>query len=185
MVELEGTKEGREFLESFRKYLDEYGRRSEAFELADPAWREDPVVPLNAIQGYMRLDDSENPENKYQQAFKRREELLANARQTLSGEPEKLENFNALYAQAEPFATITEDHNFYIDQRGNTVMRLPILEMGLRLVKNGTIAETNDVFHLTFDGPGRVFRHESRGSGKGTESRDGQMVQDCAASGDR
>jgi len=149
LIELETTLEGRNFLEAFKDYLDEYGWRSEAFELADPSWREDPTMPLNAIQGYMRLDDGENPENKYQQAIKRREELLAKARQALSSQPEKLEQFNQLYLQAEPFATITEDHNFYIDQRGNTVMRLPILEMGRRLAKSGSIAETNDIFHLT------------------------------------
>ena len=151
MLELEATDEGRSFLEDFRAYLDEFGWRSEAFELADPAWREDPTMPLNAIQGYMGLDESDDPENRYQQAVKRREELLAQARQSLSGQPEKLEQFNQLYLQAEPFATITEDHNFYIDQRGNTVMRLPILEMGRRLAKSGSIAESNDIFHLTFE----------------------------------
>jgi pyruvate,water dikinase len=150
-VELAGSEIGRNFLQAFRDYLEEWGWRSEAFELADPSWREDPTVPLNAIQGYMRLDDSEDPKNKYQQAIKRREELLANARAALAGQTEQLEIFNALYLQAEPYATLTEDHNFYIDQRGNTVMRLPILEMGGRLAKSGSIAETNDVFHLTFD----------------------------------
>ncbi len=151
LVELEATGEGRKFLAEFREFLEQWGWRSEAFELADPSWREDPTVPLNAIQGYMRLEDSENPEAKYQQAIKRREELLANARQTLSNQPEQLEQFNALYAQAEPFATLTEDHNFYIDQRGNTVMRLPIMEMGRRLTKSDRIAGADDIFHLTFD----------------------------------
>ena len=151
MIELEGSDIGRSFLQAFRTYLEDWGWRSEAFELADTTWREDPAVPLNAIQGYMRLDDSENPENKYQQAVKRREELMVAARAAVAGDPEKSGAFEALYAQAEPFATITEDHNYYIDQRGNSVMRLPILEIGQRLAKSGSIAETNDVFHLTFD----------------------------------
>ncbi|MFB3062743.1 MAG: hypothetical protein ACE10C_15375, partial [Candidatus Binatia bacterium] len=51
LIELETTVEGRNFLEAFKDYLDEYGWRSEAFELADPSWREDPTMPLNAIQG--------------------------------------------------------------------------------------------------------------------------------------
>ncbi|MDA0262732.1 MAG: PEP-utilizing enzyme [Chloroflexi bacterium] len=151
LLEMEATEEGRGFLAAFREYLDEFGWRSDAFELADPTWREDPKVPLNAIQGYMRLDDTHDPDVKYQQAVKRREELLATARETLSSQPEQLEKFNNLYHLAEPFATITENHNYYIDQRGNSVMRLPILEMGRRLAEKGAIKEQNDVFHLTFE----------------------------------
>jgi hypothetical protein len=106
-VELAGSEIGCISLQAFREFLEEWGWRSEAFELADPSWREDPTVPLNAIQGYMRLDDSEDPENKYQAAIKRREELLTSARAALAGQTEQLATFNALYAQAEPFATIT------------------------------------------------------------------------------
>jgi pyruvate,water dikinase len=151
MIELESSDIGRSFLQAFKGYLDDWGWRSEAFELADTTWREDPTVPLNAIQGYMRLDDSENPENKYQQAIKRREELMVAARAAVAGDTERSGALEALYAQAESFATITENHNFYIDQRGNSVMRLPILEIGARLVSHGRTAEINDVFHLDFD----------------------------------
>jgi pyruvate,water dikinase len=151
VVELETSDIGRNFLAALRIYLDEFGWRSDAFEFADPSWRENPTIPLNAIQGYMRLDDSEDPELKYQQAVKRREDLLATARQRLSDQPEKLEQFNQLYRQAEPYAQLVEDHNNYIDQIGNTVMRLPILEMGRRLAGSGSIAESDDVFQLTFD----------------------------------
>lgn len=151
MIEFEKSDVGRNFLIAFRGYLEEFGWRSDVFELADPSWREDPTVPLNAIQGYMRLDDSDDPELKYQQAKARREELLAKARQALSTQPESLEQFNRLYASAEPMAKITEDHNYYIDQVGNIVMRLPILEMGRRLADSGCILETPDVFHLSFD----------------------------------
>jgi len=151
MIELESSDIGRSFLQAFKGYLDDWGWRSEAFELADTTWREDPTVPLNAIQGYMRLDDSENPENKYQQAIKRREELMVAARAAVAGDTERSGALEALYAQAESFATTTENHNFYIDQRGNSVMRLPILEIGARLVSHGRTAEINDVFHLDFD----------------------------------
>jgi hypothetical protein len=157
MIELENSDIGRSFLQAFRSYLNEWGWKSEAFELSDPTWREDPTVPLNAIQGYMRLDVSESPENKYQLAIKRREELMVAARAAVSDDPEKSGALEALYAQAEPFATITENHNFYIDQRGNSVMRLPILEIGARLVGHGRIAEINDVFHLDLDGIKAAF----------------------------
>jgi len=148
---LEGNDEGQGFLSSLRDYLDEFGWRSDAFELSEPTWRENPVVPLNAIQGYMNLDESHDPDIRFQQAVARRDELLANARQALAAKPELLERFNQQYEVAKPYANITEDHNFYIDQIGNTVMRLPVLEMGRRLVQQGSIAAREDVFHLTFD----------------------------------
>ena len=151
VVELETSDIGRNFLAALRIYLDEFGWRSDAFEFADPSWRENPTIPLDAIQGYMRLDDSEDPELKYQQAVSRREDLLAKARQRLSDQPEKLEQFNQLYRQAVPYTQLVEDHSYYIDQIGNTVMRLPILEMGRRLAGSGSIAETDDIFHVSFD----------------------------------
>ena len=96
MSQLETSEDGRNFLQQFKEYLDEFGWRSDAFELADRPWREDPTVPMNAIQGYMRLDDDHDPDVKYQQAVQRREELLASARESLAGQPEILGPFNHL-----------------------------------------------------------------------------------------
>lgn len=151
MPELEKTDIGRDFIVALRSYLEEFGWRSEGFELADDTWRENPAVPLNAIQGYMHLDESDNPDVKYEAAVRRREKLLANARQALSSDQEKLNQFNHLFSLAEPYAGITENHNYYIDQIGNTVMRLPILEMGRRLSKSGSIADVDDIFNLSVD----------------------------------
>src|SRR5262249_43912841 len=59
---LERSDEERNFLREFRAYLDEFGWRSEAFELADTTWRENPTIPLNARQGYISLDEGANPD---------------------------------------------------------------------------------------------------------------------------
>ena len=157
MAELEKSDIGRNFIVALKSYLDEFGWRSDAFELADYTWRENPAVPLNAIQGYMHLDESDNPDVKYEEAVQRREELLAKARQTLSSEPEKLAQFDGLHKLAEPYATITENHNYYIDQIGDTVLRLPILEMGRRLAGSGRIVDVDDIFHLTTDDIKQAF----------------------------
>ena len=63
--QLERSDEGRNFLREFRAYLDEFGWRSEAFELADPTWRENPTVPLNTLQGYISLDEGANPDVRF------------------------------------------------------------------------------------------------------------------------
>jgi len=49
---------------------------------------------------------------------------------------------------AKGYLNVTEDHNYYIDQIGNTVMRLPLLEAGRRLVARGLINEVDDIFSL-------------------------------------
>ena len=44
-------------------------------------------------------------------------------------------------------SNLTEDHNHYIDQVGNGIMRLPILELGRRMIKKA-IEDEKDVFML-------------------------------------
>ena len=145
---LEQDADGRAFLAEFRKYLDEFGWRADAFELMDEPWRENPLIPFNALQGYIYLDDEDDPEARFQQAVARREELLANARAKLASDAGKLAEFERLYAEAKDYLNVTEDHNYFIDQVGNTIMRLPLLEMARRLVDRGLIVEQNDVFRL-------------------------------------
>jgi pyruvate,water dikinase len=147
-VHLEASAEGRRFLEEFRAYLDEFGWRSEAFELADPIWRDTPLIPLNTLQGYIALGDEADPEVRFQEAVRTRDRLLAQARQRLAGEPQKLARFNELYDMGRNNLVLTDDHNYYIDQVGNAIMRLPILELGRRLVRQGVLADANDVFLL-------------------------------------
>ena len=53
-----------------------------------------------------------------------------------------------MYESARHYLPITENHNYYIDQVGNGVMRLPILDLGRRLVAKGAVADVDDVFLL-------------------------------------
>ena len=145
---LEGSEVGRALLGDFRAYLDEFGWRSDVFELSDKTWRENPVIPLNTLQGYILLDDSADPDARYQDAVQLRESLLTQARERLADDPAKLGQFNGMYESARHYLPITENHNYYIDQVGNGVMRLPILDLGRRLVAKGAVADVDDVFLL-------------------------------------
>jgi pyruvate,water dikinase len=79
----------------------------------------------------------------------RREKLLAAARARLADHPARRAEFEALYAQARDHVTIDENHNCYIDQMGNVGMRLPVLELAGRLVRNGSIGRADDIFFIT------------------------------------
>src|SRR5215510_1562961 len=148
VAHLERSEEGRHFLGEFRAYLDEFGWRSDAFELADPTWRESPLIPLNTLQGDLALGEEADPEVRFQAAVSTRARLLTQARQRLADAPETLARFNQLYDMARHYVPLTEDHNFYIDQMGNAVMRLPLLELGRRLVHQGVLTGATDVFLL-------------------------------------
>src|SRR6185437_11266237 len=81
MVALEGLPEGKAFLGELHRYLEEFGWRSDGiYEIGDATWREQPAIPLNTIQGYLQLPDSDNPELTADLAAKRREGLTARAR---------------------------------------------------------------------------------------------------------
>jgi rifampicin phosphotransferase len=150
-AQLERSEEGRPFLGEFRAYLDEFGWRSDAFELADPTWRENPLIPLNTLQGYIHLGEDADPDVRFQEAERTRERLLAQTRQRLAGDPEKLARFNELYDMGRHNLMLTDDHNFYIDQMGDSILRPPLLEIGRRLVRRGALANENDVFLLYLD----------------------------------
>jgi hypothetical protein len=145
---LERSDEGRNFLREFRAYLDEFGWRSDAFELADPTWRENPTIPLNTLQGYISLDEAADPDVRFHEVVHTRERLLGQARERLIGDPEKLARFNELHDMGRHNLVLTDDHNFYIDQVGDSILRPPLLEIGRRLVRQGALADENDVFLL-------------------------------------
>ena len=68
-------------LSDLRAYLSEYGWRSDGiYEVGDTTWREDPMIQLNTIQGYMRLGDEHDPRLSLERASARRDELVRNAR---------------------------------------------------------------------------------------------------------
>jgi phosphohistidine swiveling domain-containing protein len=148
-AELQKSEAGREFLADLEAYLEEFGWRADSvYELTRPSWREDPSIALNAIQGFVSLDDGHGPQEQYESAVRRREELLGEAREKLANDPERLEKLNRLYDNAKSFTPIVEDHNHWIDQMGDILMRYPALEIGARLVSKGAMEKPDDVFML-------------------------------------
>jgi pyruvate,water dikinase len=148
-AELQKSEAGRAFLTDLAAYLEDFGWRADSvYELTRPSWREDPSIALNAIQGYLSIEDRHGPEQQYESAVRRREELLAAAGTKLANDPERLAKFNRLYENAKSFTPIVEDHNHWIDQMGDILMRYPALEIGARLARKGVIEKPEDGFLL-------------------------------------
>lgn len=52
---------------------------------------------------------------------------------------------------AQQYIPIAEDHNFTIDQKYTTVVWQGLLELGKKLVRDGRLAQADDVFFLTYE----------------------------------
>jgi rifampicin phosphotransferase len=147
--ELNKSADGRSFLQSLGEYLEEFGWRSDAiYDIAATPWREDPTIPLGTIKGFVTMGDERDPDREHERSIARRQELLDSARERLKGDPVALRKFNDLYEAARHNLAVTENHNYYIDCLGVAVLRLPLLEMGRRLVKRGLLEKESDVFML-------------------------------------
>jgi pyruvate,water dikinase len=149
VTQLNASDAGRGFMAELSTYLDEFGWRADSvYELTHPSWREDPSIAINAIQGYLSIDDARSPDSQLESAIKRREELLAEARNKIGNDAARLKRFNDGYEATKCFTPIVEDHNHWIDQMGDITMRYPALELGRRCVAKGTLADAEDVFQL-------------------------------------
>jgi pyruvate,water dikinase len=149
-VELQRSEAGRAFWIQFEAYLHEYGWRSDAFELADPAWAEEPAIPLAALRDYLTAPDEADPAVQEQRCREEREELTRDCLERLDGH-EGRPLFELLLGIAQQYLPVQEDHNFYIDQMNTVLLRLPLLEAGHRLAEAGAIGDRDDVFYLRYD----------------------------------
>ncbi|HEY8490017.1 MAG TPA: PEP-utilizing enzyme [Dehalococcoidia bacterium] len=146
---LEAVPAARPFLARLQAYLDEYGWRSDAFELADPTWREDPRVAILNLRHYLSRDGYD-PEREFRDRVRQREAMTAELAARIPDGEQRAQYLEALRV-AQQRLPLQEDHNFYIDQMATTSLRLPLLALGRRLAEAGALAARDDVFFLTFD----------------------------------
>jgi pyruvate,water dikinase len=137
------------FWRAFEAFLQDYGWRSDAFELADPAWTEDPSIPLAQLRDYLKAPDGADPAIKAEQCRVEREQLVEETLERLDGHEGK-PIFQMMLGVAQQYLPVQENHNFYIDQMNTVLQRRPFLELGRRLADAGTISDRDDVFYLEY-----------------------------------
>ncbi len=140
--------DGRAFRGAVQEFLDFYGWRGNDLDIAAPTWKEEPTTAYKLIREYASRDDY-NPEDEFRSlvtARQAREKLLIDR---LPGEQAGL--FQMMLAGAQQYLPIQEDHNFWIDQQGVAVQRVPVLEAARRLVAADRLADPSDVFFLKYD----------------------------------
>jgi phosphohistidine swiveling domain-containing protein len=145
---LSQSEQGRAFRGAVQEFLATYGWRANEMDLAEPTWFERPAPAYTLIREYAAREDYD-PEGEFNSlvsARKAREEVIF---KQLAGGP--IDMFQQVLAGAQQYLPIQEDHNFYIDQVGLSVQRVPALEAGRRLAAAGRIAKAEDVFLLHYD----------------------------------
>ncbi len=153
------SEQGRAFRGAVREFLSTFGWRGAELDIACPTWFEEPGPVYQLIREYAARDDY-NPEDEFESlvaARRAREEMLF---KKLSGGP--IEMFRQVLEGAQQYLPVQEDHNFWIDQTGLSVERVPALEAGRRLAAAGWLSGASDVFFLTFD-----ELHDALSEGKG------------------
>ena len=147
---LEASAEGRAFRGAVDEFLEKYGWRGNELDIASPTWKEEPSTVYKLIREYAARDDY-NPEDELKSLAAAREARQKLLVERLSGPDSPAGMFQMVLAGAQQYLPIQEDHNFWIDQQGLSVERVPVLAAARRLRAAGRLAAPADVFFLKYD----------------------------------
>lgn len=141
----------RAFVAEFDTFLFEYGSRStDEWSAAPKTWETHRSIPLGMIDRMRLQDEGKEPALQAARLRKEREELVAQVRSQLSGDPEALGQLEAVLASAELYSRSREQ------SKTNCIRvlheaRLPIWELGQRHTANGIFARPEDIAMLRED----------------------------------
>lgn len=153
LPELEKDKKGKVFLEDVQAYVEEFGVKATMYphEYINKLWVEDITPAVETIKGYLASDYDFPTEHKkmVDDHYAAIEELRSLIPETATKEQrEKLETALALATKMMP---LTPDHHFYIDQGTFARVRLVLLAVGRRMVKEGLLRDPEDIMFLEYD----------------------------------
>ena len=134
-----------------------YGWRPETWiELTHPVWAENPTPVFRLIRDYLQHPE-DDPRRANRRAAGRRRRLVRRTRRRLAADPERLAQFDALYAQARPYVPVRETRALW--QLTTTgVLRPPCLALGRKLCAAGLLGAPDDAFYLRLDELQRLAR---------------------------
>jgi phosphohistidine swiveling domain-containing protein len=153
MPELEKSEKGRAFLADVVAYCTEYGVKPSMYphEYVNKLWVEDPTPAVETVKGYL-ASDYDFP-TEYQRMvddhYAAIDELRALVPETAT--PEQREKLDTAVELATRMMPLTPDHHFYMDQGTFSRMRLVLLAVARRMVKEGLLRDPEDIMFLEYD----------------------------------
>ncbi|MBI4564849.1 MAG: hypothetical protein HY716_09190 [Planctomycetes bacterium] len=147
---LQGKPSGVKFLQNWERFLERHGHRAVLeLELAEPRWRESPVLLARSFREYVNSHEEMDPVGRRQRSALAREELLGACFSRLNG-PLLRGWFRLLVRWAAAGLRLRENIKSSAMVQFAALRRV-LLELGHRFAKRGLIDTANDIFYLTFD----------------------------------
>jgi pyruvate,water dikinase len=148
---LEKSKKGADFLKAIQVYADEFGYKSiYTHEYRFKLWVEDTTPVIDQVKNYFDTDYDYNA--AYKKCLSEQDEAIADLRRKLASkskaDQERFEKALDLNLKMMP---LTPDHHFYFDQATFARMRLVLLRIARKLVKEGLLDDPEDIMYLEYE----------------------------------
>lgn len=148
---LKASAGGRALLSDVADYAKEFGYKAVyTHEYIYPLYVEDQTPILEQIKSYLASDFNYNA--VYDRCIKEQDEAIASLRKQIAGksaaEKKKFEEALNLHLRMFP---LTPDHHFYFDQGTFARMRLVLLRVARKLVKDGLLDHPEDIMCLEYE----------------------------------
>jgi len=151
--QLQKSAKGQEFLAGVEAYNKEFGVKPSMYthEYTNKLWVEDPAPAVETIKGYLAADYDFPTE--YNRMKTDHEAAIAELKAMVppTATPEQCEKLDKAIQVATRMMPLTPDHHFYMDQGTFARMRLVLLAVGRRMVKEGLLRDPEDIMFLEYD----------------------------------
>jgi len=167
------TRSARQFNDSFQTFLSQYGYRSRyGAELMHPSWDGEPIFILSLVRIYSRLLLTLNPWEKEREQAQRRLGILRRLESHLN--PLSKRVLHELLKLMHALIPLRQNMRALSLMQAHLSRRL-VRQMESQLLREGVVAQPDDVFFLTLEELYDLLQNSSsRGSGagaRGSETR--------------
>jgi len=153
VASLETSDEGRRWLAEWEGVKQPWFNFSAGggFYHSDDIWIEKLEIPMGYLRGYIaKLQNGEDIERPIEEVRAERDRIVAEYTELLSTDEDR-EAFQQKLGLARVVFPYVENHNFYVEHWGHSVLWRKMRELGKVFVKEGFFTNENDIFYLRRD----------------------------------
>jgi len=174
---LKGSAAGRSFLQKVDAYAREFGYKAiYAHEYNGKLAVEDPTPIIGEVKGYYASDF--DYEATYRKCIDEQTGAIALLRGKLAGRPQaEKDRFEEALRLNLSMLPLTADHHFYFDQSTYARMRLVLLAVGRKMVKEGLLDSADDIMLLEYEQLRRYVGNPKEYDGRGIIARARQAME--------
>ncbi len=139
------------FLQRFEQYLAEYGHRAVGeSDIMSPRIADQPDAVLTVLRTHLCDGGALSPRELLSRQAKRREEALAEIKRRFGWRRHRWAVFRWWYRRLSRFCVLREANRHHLMYYSTAVRHL-LLQLGERMVEQGILAQSDDVFYLTME----------------------------------